>query len=229
RVFHIIDKDFHSFFKNGQFDMENPSLYVYDFKRSNKAGYIRLRLTNACRMANFTISAIDQYNFQLDRQALPPLPQGTIAQWQVSNVLAANSLDGQERFPKAIRDTLSWQTLKSEFTGITNLSRVAKVTESHNTVLAKILVESDRDQVKALQFGYSDAVKIYHNDQLLFEGQCRFRSRDFRYLGTIGLYEQVYLPLRKGRNEIMLAVSEAFGGWGVMAKWLDQSGLKIMD
>jgi hypothetical protein len=43
-------------------------------------------------------------------------------------------------------------------------------------------------------------------------------SRDYRYLGTIGYFDNVTLPLEAGKNEICIAVSEAFGGWGIMGR-----------
>ena len=52
------------------------------------------------------------------------------------------------------------------------------------------------------------------------------RSRDYRYLGTIGLFDEVMLPLRDGDNELWLAVSESFGGWGVLARLPDENGIR---
>jgi len=43
-------------------------------------------------------------------------------------------------------------------------------------------------------------------------------SRDYRFLGTIGFFDQLFLPLKKGSNELWFVVSENFGGWGVKAK-----------
>ena len=37
----------------------------------------------------------------------------------------------------------------------------------------------------------------------------------------------LYLPLKKGENEIRIAVSEVFGGWGLMAQFEDPTGLII--
>ena len=45
-----------------------------------------------------------------------------------------------------------------------------------------------------------------------------YRSRDYRFLGSIGWYDTVWLPLEQGENELVLAVSETFGGWGVQAR-----------
>ncbi|MCH8059016.1 MAG: hypothetical protein IIA11_01020 [Proteobacteria bacterium] len=48
---------------------------------------------------------------------------------------------------------------------------------------------------------------------LYSKGNNAYQSRDYRYLGTIGLFDAIMLPLAVGDNELWIAVSEAFGGW----------------
>ena len=93
----------------------------------------------------------------------------------------------------------------------------------------KIVVVSDKDQIKKLDIGYSDRVKAFCNEQAIYSGNNSFRTRDYRYLGTIGYFDAIYLPLKKGENTIMLAVSETFGGWGVMGKWDNMEGIQIKE
>jgi hypothetical protein len=49
----------------------------------------------------------------------------------------------------------------------------------------------------------------------------------FRQPGFLGLLDlesdAVYLPLKKGDNELVLAVTEFFGGWGFMCKLAPES------
>jgi hypothetical protein len=56
---------------------------------------------------------------------------------------------------------------------------------------------------------------------LLFRGDDSYRTRDYRFLGSIGWFDTVYLPLDEGENELLIAVSEDFGGWGVQARLAD--------
>jgi hypothetical protein len=53
------------------------------------------------------------------------------------------------------------------------------------------------------------------------------RSRDYRFLGSIGWYDTIYLPLVAGDNELVVAVSEDLGGWGLQARFPDPSGLTL--
>jgi hypothetical protein len=39
--------------------------------------------------------------------------------------------------------------------------------------------------------------------------------------------DAVYLPLRKGRSELVMAVAEYFGGWGLIARFDEPSGLTL--
>jgi hypothetical protein len=57
-------------------------------------------------------------------------------------------------------------------------------------------------------------------------GADDYRSRDYRFLGTIGYFDELYLPLKKGENELIFAVSEDFGGWGIKALFEDPVGIR---
>jgi hypothetical protein len=117
--------------------------------------------------------------------------------------------------------------LECEATGIANLSRLVALGEQSNTTFARLVINSEREQIKEIKFGFSDRARVYLNDHLLYAGTDGFVSRDYRFLGTIGLWDAVYLPLKKGSNEVLLAVSENFGGWGVIAAIEDVSGIQI--
>ena len=58
---------------------------------------------------------------------------------------------------------------------------------------------------------------VFLNGERLFRGSDGYRSRDYRFLGN-GWYDTVYLPLDEGENELLVAVSEDFGGWGIQAR-----------
>ena len=63
--------------------------------------------------------------------------------------------------------------------------------------------------------------RVYLNGKLIYTGNNTYMSRDYRYLGTIGLFDSVLLRLQPGTNELWIAVTEAFGGWGVMGRLSD--------
>ncbi len=50
---------------------------------------------------------------------------------------------------------------------------------------------------KALQLGFSDRALVYLNGAPLYRGDATYRSRDYRFLGSIGWHDTLYLPLEK--------------------------------
>jgi hypothetical protein len=85
-------------------------------------------------------------------------------------------------------------------------------------------VHAARPQTRRFTFGYSDRARVYLNGTLLYKGDNGYLSRDYRYLGTIGLFDSIALPLKGGDNELWIAVSEDFGGWGIMGGISDYEG-----
>ncbi len=86
-------------------------------------------------------------------------------------------------------------------------------------VYARTTIESDRDQVKKLEIGYSDEVSVFLNGKILFRGGARRTSATPRFLGIVNPEnDTLYLPLKKGKNELVLAVSELGGGWGFICR-----------
>lgn len=64
------------------------------------------------------------------------------------------------------------------------------------------------------------------NGTLIYRGNNGYQSRDYRYLGTIGLFDTLALKLKGGDNELWIAVSEDFGGWGIMGRITDFEGVR---
>ena len=65
------------------------------------------------------------------------------------------------------------------------------------------------------------------NGKPIYRGNNKWRSRGYRYLGTTGLFDSIYLNLKKGENILLMAVSEDFGGWLITGRIEEISGLKI--
>ncbi len=210
-------------------DMKAPIVVIQEMKREVRPGGVGLTASNfaPARFANFSYRKIDNPSLKGEFKPPEPAPEGTVMSWAVSDAFDGKSLDGRFRLVEADTKNRSWSRLAAESTGITNLARVQGIGEGSDTAFARLTITSERQRVKKFLFGYSDRVKVYLNGRLLYGGTNGYRSRDFRYLGTIGLFDEVYLPLEKGANELWLAVSESFGGWGVLARFEDPSGLRL--
>jgi glyoxylase-like metal-dependent hydrolase (beta-lactamase superfamily II) len=205
-------------------DSDEPVLHITDLKRGDKGGAIGLQSANfsAVHFANFRMTALaNAYAFPPVAEETDAATDGLVTSWQVSDVFDGATLAGTTKLKAAQKDSRSWSQLDAEKTGITNLARVQGLGEGRDTVFARIVVSSDGPAVRELALGYSDVAAVFVNDTLIYKGSNTYMSRDYRYLGTIGLFDRVALPLQEGENEVWIAVSEAFGGWGIMATITD--------
>ncbi|GAB4052933.1 LamG domain-containing protein [Spirosoma litoris] len=206
-----------------------PSLVIHQLKREPKAG--RISLENGApvttRFANFQYTKTDNPPMvgKFKPEAAPQ--PGTLLNWQVSSTFDEKLLQANYILPKALASRLTWSDLTAENSGKLNVSRIRKRSEEANTVFVKLTIISDKSQIKKLDLGFSDRVNVYVNERLVYAGHDEFLSRDYRFLGTVGYYDAIFLDLKKGPNELWIAVSENFGGWGVQGLIADQSGLTI--
>ncbi len=206
-------------------DMNKPALFVPELKRAVRPGTISLG--GGAHYANFSYTLSEKPPMISVAKKTAPAPEGTIARWQVSDAFPEKNLENVLQLPAGQKNGLKWQTLPAEWTGIVNLATGPQMSKTNNMSFARVVIQSDQAQVKRLQLGFSDRAKVYLNDQILYSGHDEFMSRDYRFLGLVGYYDEVYLPLKKGRNELWIAVSETFGGWGLKGAIADQTGIKI--
>ncbi|NIM16527.1 MAG: hypothetical protein GTO45_31325, partial [Candidatus Aminicenantes bacterium] len=193
---------------------EQPVMFMHDLKREIKPGFVGVRALafSAGHFANFNVTKMDNPPLKSKAKGPGEIKTGTVMTWGVSGTFAENSLDNKFLLSTADKAPLKWKTLACESTGLANISKITKLEPGKNTVFARININSDKQQIKKLKFGFSDRIKVYLNDRLLYAGNNNYRSRDYRFLGTIGYFDELYLPLEKGKNELWMAVSENFGG-----------------
>jgi hypothetical protein len=210
-------------------DMETPALFIPELKQEPAPGQVGLSAGNfaPAHYSNFSFTAADAPTLKGKAKPSKPAPKGLIAAWSVSSGFAEKNLQGKFQLSESDKAGLTWKKLESEGSGIANLARLVAIGEQSNTTFARLIIDSEREQIKEMKFGFSDRVRVYLNDHLLYAGTDGFVSRDYRFLGTVGLWDALYLPLKKGRNELWLAVSENFGGWGVIAAMEDMNGVQI--
>lgn len=209
-------------------DAETPSLVVRELKRETREGLVGLSDDFApAYFSNFNFNALDNPPLKGTPPEAPATPPGTVKSWMVSEAFGRKSLEGKYQLTRDDTSKLSWRKLSAEETGTANLARVQGTSEGRDTAFARLRIRSEREQIKRVRFGFSDEAKVYFNGRLLYGGSDVYTSRDYRFLGTMGLYDELYLPLARGENELWLAVTENFGGWGVTARFENMEGIRL--
>lgn len=211
-------------------DSDTPSLIIHDLKLERRRGFITLEDggggvgETGVYFANVSVTPGDVAD-------APPEPARALPPGLVRAFYVTPAMPSTEAFTAAASNQLrplTWSRVDAETIGVANLARAAIAGEGRDTALARIPLQSDRARSVRMRFGFSDRVRVYLNGQLLYDGDDAYRSRDYRFLGTVGLFDALYLPLRRGRNEIVLAVSEDFGGWAAMAAFDSMDGLTLL-
>jgi hypothetical protein len=221
-------------FKNSRaevfIDSDEPVLLIDELMRPIAAGNVGVNASNFAEayFANFEVSPLPHdYVFAEAEDELAERAESVVASWLISDAFNGVDLEGVTTLDKSMMDDRRWTELAANYDGKTNMARIQGLASGKNTAFARLSVHSDRAQIKGVSFGYSDSVAVFANKTLLYSGSNDYMSRDYRYLGTIGFFDKVYLPLKSGDNEIWFAVTEAFGGWGIQAQFDDLDGISI--
>lgn len=206
---------------------KEPILHINELKRGKVTGSIGLESIAApAHFANFSYTKMDQVSLMKTAPAPPAADPNLIQQWLISDAFSEKELENQSTLPAAFLKNRKWDTLKAERSGVANISTLRARTPEKNTVLAKIEMQATKDQLQKLELGFSDRVRVYCNGTILYTGNNTYKMQDYRHLGTIGFYNAIYLPLKKGKNEIVIAVAETFGGWGIQGKMKNENFIK---
>lgn len=146
-------------------------------------------------------------------------PEGFIRSWSISDSFAGRiELEDVEARMASVGE---WHVAAADERGRVNLAEHAAIPDGARwgSVLACVTLFAEDTSLVPLSFGFSDIGSIFLNRRPLFVGDNSYRSRSQRYLGVMTVdHEKVFLPLDRGRNELWIAVTESFGGWGLTAR-----------
>ncbi|HEY0385618.1 MAG TPA: hypothetical protein VGC64_06380 [Pyrinomonadaceae bacterium] len=218
-------------------NMDKPALVMNDLKSGLERGQVALAvLTGATYFSNFEIRTTPDAPWE---RHLPPMPPGTLTRWSLSPTFDALARNLEVALTPSESDAIRWQEMEAEPPGFvviyryrdaphprvsfaTDFSKRLDPQPGMKVVYARTSIASDRAQVKKLYLGYSDDVSVFLNGKILFRGRSAQNFRDPGFLGIVNPEnDAVYLPLKKGNNELLLAVSELGGGWGFICRLAD--------
>jgi hypothetical protein len=160
------------------------------------------------------VTPIENYRDPNPAPPEPSLPAGSVAAWQVSP--AMTEADALARVARRDWSGIDWQLVPAESNGIGNLSRAGADGDDRHSHIARFTVRSAAAQTVPMEFGFSDSVRVFLNGRPLYAGADLQGSRDYRFLGIVGFWDSLSLPLAAGANEITFVVTDGTNG-GVAA------------
>ena len=221
-------------------DMERPALVMNDLKSGVQRGQVALAvLTGATYFSSFEVRTTPDAAWE---RRLPPMPPGTLTKWSLSPSYDALERNLERPLGAAEIEAIRWQEVEAEPPGFVAINRYRESPHPRvsfasdfskrlepqpgmRVVYARTTIEADRDEVRTLHIGYSDDVSVFLNGRILYRGRSAQSFRDPGFLGIVSPEnDAVYLSLKKGANELVLAVSELGGGWGFICRVAEPQG-----
>jgi sugar lactone lactonase YvrE len=194
-----------------------PVLVIGDLKHAKSRG--GLGLTTMADGNSF----FSNFSFRKDTSMpFPPAPKvhvppGCVQDWEISQPFKKRLLDF-DRYPdlKALGAS-PWIKVTAQPNGVLDVARTfGRLGVEPDGILARTVIQADKEGPRKYWFGYSDEAAIFLNGRLVFYGNSAYRYRDTSFLGIVGLYDAVSLPLKKGANEVLFVIGETSGGWGLI-------------
>jgi hypothetical protein len=207
-------------------------VFVARLDREPRAGFLALRAFVADGqpgpVAWYSAVRVRPEAPPLDPSLVPPAPQdrpGLVEAWAVSEPLAAAAEPSL-----AVPAARGFRTVTAEPGGLVSLLRHVKVPPDAKrwTTAARLFVRAEKAGPRQFDLGFSDSATVYLNGVPLTHMAARYSFDNPRQEGLVHLGQsQVFLPLQAGDNELVVVVSDVFGGWAIMGRFPDASGLRL--
>ena len=205
----VIDEQARIFIEN----METPLLFVKELAHVPVDG--RLIFNGGRGDVYFSnINIQSSHDLEKVKDPGPPSKNNQFPNWQLSSLQSSASFNSN-RVTAFYKDFYAgWEDIEADQTGLVNISKYRKNDKDLNCVYARSLFYSDTEETIKLAFGYSDAIKLFLNEELIYSGDYAYRSRGNSFTGTVHSRDTLYLKVQKGINELFVTSKDRFGGWG---------------
>src|SRR6185436_17007696 len=121
-----------------------------------------------------------------------------------------------------------WPSYVIEPNGVLVVGRHVKRRAAQAVTVARLVVRAATAGPQRLYLGFSDYVTVYVNGRPIAGGDAHYSYDAPRQEGLITLSQStIWLPLVAGDNEILFAVADGFGGWGLMGRLEPADGGRV--
>lgn len=195
-------------------DETEPALIIEHLEYGRSKGSLGISgpINGTAYYSNFSYEIIDDLT-------LPDMVQresicGVIDKWTISDPYPYIGADFTKYPDDKILSCLKWQNVQANKDGVVDVSRYySRKSRAADCIFAKTTISVESDTLLRVGFGYSDFITVYLNRKPVFLGVSSYQSRDKSFLGIVGYFDNIFLPLTKGKNELMVQVGEYMGGW----------------
>jgi hypothetical protein len=149
----------------------------------------------------------------------PTSPPGTIQEWEISSPIEAAQFT-PERLPDLGR--LTWERVRVKPEDSVMTGRIA----GSRIVYARTTLTAARDEIRRLEYAYGNGAVLYLNERPVAFAMNPGGLRGLGVMARAG--DAVYLPLRRGRNELVFAVIQLTGGWAFSARLEPSEGTETL-
>jgi len=232
-------------------DLAKPTLVIPRLARTAAPGYLALRgfappgsgAGPVARFANVSVQpGSSAFDFSAGKredapdQAAPSSPAsglrhpGSVRAWSVSRAFAVPNDVAEPALPAP--DALGeFQRLEAEPSGLVELHRYVKLPSAESrqaAAVARVSVRAAAAGLRRFDLGWSDVATVFLNGRPLFRADAHYSYDNPRQEGLVHYGQAtVFLPLEKGDNDLAVLVSDDFGGWGLMGRFADTTGLEV--
>ena len=165
-----------------------------------------------------------EVSYRFEAETPPTAPAGLVRRWQLSPPFPVDTAP-VERLPDSLLAARSrWPAFEVEPHGVLVIGRHLQRPAPGAGTVARLVLRAERAGLQRLDLGFSDYVTVFLGGRPIFAGDGHYSYDRPRQEGLIGPWQAtLWLPLVGGDNELLFAVSDGFGGWGLTAR-LDPAG-----
>jgi hypothetical protein len=217
-------------------DLAKPALVIPRLARPAAPGYLALRgfappgagSGPIARFANVSIQpGAAPFDFPASTR---DAAAGSVRAWSVSRAFAVPKDVAVPTLPAP--DVLGpFQTIEALPSGLVELHRYVKLPADDSreaAAVARVRVKAASAGIRRLDLGFSDVATVFLNGRPLFRSDAHYSFDNPRQEGLIHYGQAtVFLPLEPGDNDLAILVSDDFGGWGLMGRFPDSTGLEV--
>ena len=210
-------------------DRADKPVLVMNLARPARPGYIALRSFDpdrtlpagetAAKFANVVVRPnVITYDFGAPAPA-PVHEPGSIRRGQISPAFKGAREPVTVLPPNLLASRAQWPSYPVERSGVVAIGRFMDRPRPDGAAIARVVIRSAGQRLQRLYLGYSDYVTVFVNGTPMFAGDAHYSFDQPRQEGLIGRWQStIWLPLRDGENEILIAVVDGFGGWALTGR-----------